>query len=65
TAPLSIKIALSDGIAFLGTLELRRLPNRRPFTMDEHLDAKVLASRMSKRIVGMPQPRFSEAVHRN
>tara|TARA_R110002167_G_scaffold216277_1_gene421100 strand:- start:26 stop:532 length:507 start_codon:yes stop_codon:yes gene_type:complete len=52
--PPRMKIALSDGISFLGTIEFQRLPSQPPFTMDEHLDAKVLASRISKRIVGIP-----------
>ncbi|WP_442505505.1 hypothetical protein SH528x_004296 [Novipirellula sp. SH528] len=55
--PLRMKIALSDGISFLGTIEFQRLPSQQTFTMDEHLDAKVLASRISRRIVGIPQAR--------
>ncbi|GAA5509965.1 hypothetical protein [Novipirellula caenicola] len=63
--PTRIKIALSDGISFLGAIEFQRLPHRGPFTMDEHLDAKVLASRVSKRIVRMSHARFSGASYRN
>tara|TARA_R110002073_G_scaffold69905_2_gene173177 strand:+ start:16584 stop:17108 length:525 start_codon:yes stop_codon:yes gene_type:complete len=63
--PFCIKIALSDGIAFLGAIEFQRLPNQRPFTMDEHLDAKVLATRISKRIVGMTPTRYSGTIYRN
>ncbi|WP_372716819.1 hypothetical protein [Novipirellula sp.] len=63
--PSCIKIALSDGISFLGAIEFQRLPTQRPFTMDEHLDAKVLASRISKRVVGITPTRYSGAIYRN
>ena len=45
-----LKIVLSDGIAFCGTLQLARLWSARSFSEDERLDSKLLASRLSSRI---------------